>query len=91
MTSSLQITIKGLSDVRTCQTLTFISLNINFCVIKLSLIVAGITWLPRKDIPVSHNFTRAKISGAAIHDDYGSLLGVQSVQHQRLYPITQAV
>ena len=40
--------------------------------LKVSFIVAGITWLPRKDILVSHNFTRAKELSAAIHDDYGS-------------------
>ena len=43
-----------------------------FYFMKNQSIVAGITWLPCKDIPVSHNFTRAKKSGAAIHDDYGS-------------------
>ena len=42
--------------------------------LKVSFIVAGITWLPRKDILVSHNFTRAIKSSAAIHDDYGNII-----------------
>ena len=41
---------------------------------KVSFIVARITWLPRKDILVSHNFTRANKWCAAIHDDYGSYI-----------------
>ena len=44
-----------------------------FWTLKYHLTAAGITYLPRKGTPVSHDFTRAKKSSAGIHDEYGSL------------------